>query len=126
MYSLADANIYRGGRRVRRLSGHRQSGVERSGLQARVQYRHREFDQLGPHLGADRLLRQGLLAATTSNSQKVSFAVPSGNFGNILAGHLAREMGLPIDTLALATNENNVLAEFFNTGVYRPRPSSQT
>lgn len=69
---------------------------------------------------------KGYLAATTSNSQKVSFAVPSGNFGNILAGHLAREMGLPIDTLVLATNENNVLAEFFNTGVYRPRPSSQT
>ena len=69
---------------------------------------------------------KGYLAATTSNAQKVSFAVPSGNFGNILAGHIAREMGLPIDTLVLATNENNVLAEFFNTGVYRPRPSSQT
>jgi threonine synthase len=56
----------------------------------------------------------------------VSFAVPSGNFGNILAGHIAREMGVPIDTLVLATNENNVLAEFFNTGVYRPRPSKET
>jgi len=69
---------------------------------------------------------KGYLAATTANSQKVSFAVPSGNFGNILAGHIAREMGLPIDTLVLATNENNVLAEFFNTGVYRPRPSKET
>ncbi|MBL8309250.1 MAG: threonine synthase [Burkholderiales bacterium] len=69
---------------------------------------------------------KGYLAATTGNSQKVSFAVPSGNFGNILAGHIAREMGLPIETLVLATNENNVLAEFFNSGVYRPRPSSQT
>ena len=69
---------------------------------------------------------RGYLAATTSNSQKVSFAVPSGNFGNILAGHIAREMGVPIDTLVLATNENNVLAEFFNTGVYRPRPSKET
>ena len=59
---------------------------------------------------------RGYLAATTANAQKVSFAVPSGNFGNILAGHIAREMGLPIDTLVLATNENNVLAEFFNTG----------
>ena len=66
---------------------------------------------------------RGYLAATTINAQKVSFAVPSGNFGNILAGHIAREMGVPIDTLVLATNENNVLAEFFNTGVYRPRPS---
>ncbi len=69
---------------------------------------------------------RGYLATTTSNSQKVSFAVPSGNFGNILAGHIAREMGVPIATLVLATNENNVLAEFFNTGVYRPRPSKET
>ncbi|TAG47320.1 MAG: threonine synthase [Betaproteobacteria bacterium] len=69
---------------------------------------------------------RGYLSATSSNSQKVSFAVPSGNFGNILAGHIAREMGVPIDTLVLATNENNVLAEFFQTGVYRPRPSKET
>jgi threonine synthase len=69
---------------------------------------------------------RGYLSATTANSQKVSFAVPSGNFGNILAGHIAREMGVPIDTLILATNENNVLAEFFQTGVYRPRKSAET
>ncbi len=69
---------------------------------------------------------RGYLAATSSNAQQVSFAVPSGNFGNILAGHIAREMGVPIDTLVLATNENNVLAEFFNTGIYRPRPSKET
>jgi threonine synthase len=69
---------------------------------------------------------RGYLAATTSNAQQVSFAVPSGNFGNICAGHLAREMGVPIKTLVLATNENNVLAEFFQTGVYRPRPSKET
>ena len=54
------------------------------------------------------------------------FAVPTGNFGNILAGHIAREMGLPIRRLVLATNENNVLEEFFRTGIYRPRTSSQT
>ncbi|CAM5777971.1 threonine synthase [Castellaniella caeni] len=52
--------------------------------------------------------------------------MPSGNFGNILAGHLARRMGVPIHRLVLATNENNVLEEFFRTGVYRPRPASQT
>lgn len=69
---------------------------------------------------------RGYLTATTNNAQKVSFAVPSGNFGNILAGHIAREMGVLIDTLVLATNENNVLAEFFNSGVYRPRPSNET
>lgn len=56
----------------------------------------------------------------------VSFCVPSGNFGNILAGHIAREMGLPIRRLVLATNENNVLEEFFRTGVYRPRSAAQT
>ncbi|WP_334120430.1 threonine synthase [Limnobacter sp.] len=56
----------------------------------------------------------------------VSFAVPSGNFGNVLAGHIARQMGLPIRKLIVATNENNVLDEFFKTGVYRPRTSKET
>ncbi len=57
---------------------------------------------------------------------KVSFAVPSGNFGNICAGHVARMMGLPIERLVLATNENDVLDEFFRTGVYRVRGSADT
>ncbi|MGF3054282.1 threonine synthase [Microbacterium sp. YY-03] len=57
---------------------------------------------------------------------EVSFAVPSGNFGNILSGHYARSMGVPIRKLVLATNENNVLHEFFSTGVYRPRSADQT
>ncbi|MDR1441215.1 MAG: threonine synthase [Bifidobacteriaceae bacterium] len=61
-----------------------------------------------------------------SGQERVSFAVPTGNFGNILAGHVAREMGLPVDRLILATNENNVLHEFFATGVYRPRRADQT
>ena len=68
----------------------------------------------------------GYLQATTSNTQKVSFTVPSGNFGNICAGHVARMMGLPIDTLVVATNENDVLDEFFKTGVYRVRGSADT
>jgi len=58
--------------------------------------------------------------------KKVSFAVPSGNFGNICAGHVARMMGLPVDQLVLATNENDVLDEFFRTGVYRVRGSADT
>jgi threonine synthase len=57
---------------------------------------------------------------------KVSFTVPSGNFGNICAGHVARMMGLPIDRLVLATNENDVLDEFFRTGVYRVRAAADT
>ncbi len=68
----------------------------------------------------------GYLQATTSNQQQVSFAVPSGNFGNICAGHVARMMGLPIRRLVLATNENNVLDEFFRTGTYRVRGSAET
>ena len=69
---------------------------------------------------------RGYLAATTDNDQKVSFTVPSGNFGNICAGHIARMMGLPIDKLVVATNENDVLDEFFRTGVYRVRKSAET
>jgi threonine synthase len=69
---------------------------------------------------------RGYLAATTSNDQKVSFTVPSGNFGNICAGHIARMMGVPIDKLIAGTNENDVLDEFFRTGVYRVRKASET
>jgi threonine synthase len=68
----------------------------------------------------------GYLKATASNNQKVSFTVPSGNFGNVCAGHIARMMGVPIDKLVAATNENDVLDEFFRTGVYRVRKSSET
>ncbi len=57
---------------------------------------------------------------------KVSFAVPSGNFGNVCAGHVARQMGLPIHRLIVATNENDVLDEFFRTGTYRVRGSADT
>ena len=69
---------------------------------------------------------KGYFAATESNDQQVAFVVPSGNFGNICAGHIARQMGLPIARLVLATNENDVLDEFFRTGVYRPRTSVET
>jgi threonine synthase len=63
-------------------------------------------------------------AATATNGDPISFAVPSGNFGNILAGHIAKSMDLPIHRLILATNENDVLDEFFRSGVYRVRPAS--
>jgi threonine synthase len=69
---------------------------------------------------------QGYLLATQSSSEKVSFTVPSGNFGNVCAGHIARMMGLPIERLVVATNENDVLDEFFRTGVYRARKSAET
>ncbi|HEX5374411.1 MAG TPA: threonine synthase [Aquabacterium sp.] len=68
----------------------------------------------------------GYFYATKSNAEKVSFTVPSGNFGNVCAGHVARMMGLPIAQLVVATNENNVLDEFFRTGTYRVRGSAET
>ncbi len=68
----------------------------------------------------------GYIQATQGNEQKVSFTVPSGNFGNICAGHVARQMGLPIDRLVVATNENDVLDEIFRTGVYQVRASEHT
>ena len=71
----------------------------------------------------------GYIQATNNcadNSQKVSFTVPSGNFGNVCAGHVARQMGLPVEHLVVATNENDVLDEFFRTGIYRVRGSADT
>lgn len=68
----------------------------------------------------------GYFQATGDNDQRVSFTVPSGNFGNVCAGHVARQMGLPIHRLVVATNENDVLDEFFRTGVYRVRGSADT
>ncbi|HEX3030955.1 MAG TPA: threonine synthase [Bacillota bacterium] len=50
--------------------------------------------------------------------EKINFVVPTGNFGNILAGYYAYRMGLPINRLICASNENKVLTDFFNTGVY--------
>lgn len=66
------------------------------------------------------------LDVETRKTFKISVTVPSGNFGNILSGHFAREMGLPIRRLVLAANENNVLDEFFRTGIYTPRSAANT
>jgi threonine synthase len=68
---------------------------------------------------------KGYFAATRSDNEQVSFAVPTGNFGNIYAGYVARRMGLPIKRLVLAANENNVLDEFFRTGRYRVRKKAK-
>jgi threonine synthase len=69
---------------------------------------------------------KGYFAATARDGEPASFAVPSGNFGNVLAGHVARQMGLPVARLIVATNENDVLHEFFRTGRYRPRAATET
>jgi len=68
----------------------------------------------------------GWFQATRGGDAPVSFAVPSGNFGNVCAGHVARMMGLPIDRLIVATNENDVLDEFFKSGRYRVRGAAET
>ena len=68
---------------------------------------------------------KGYFAATRSDNEQVSFAVPSGNFGNVYSGHVARSMGLPIRRLVVATNENDVLDEFFRTGRYRVRQKAR-
>jgi threonine synthase len=68
---------------------------------------------------------KGYFAATKSDEERVSFSVPSGNFGNVYAGHVARSMGLPIAKLIVATNENDVLDEFFRTGRYRFRKAAE-
>ncbi len=60
----------------------------------------------------------GLYVMTETESSHVRFAVPTGNFGDVLAGYYAARMGLPISHLILATNENDILARFFNTGEY--------
>jgi threonine synthase len=68
---------------------------------------------------------KGYFAATRKNGEPVSFSVPSGNFGNVYAGFVARQMGLPIRKLVVATNENDVLDEFFRTGRYRVRSAKE-
>ena len=68
---------------------------------------------------------KGYFAATRADNEQVSFAVPSGNFGNIYAGYVARRMGLPMRKLILATNENDVLDRFFKTGRYGIRKAAR-
>ncbi|KAL8359197.1 hypothetical protein RB601_008002 [Gaeumannomyces tritici] len=54
---------------------------------------------------------------------KVRFVTPTGNFGNILAGYFAQKMGLPVDKLVVATNENDILDRFWKTGRYEKKPA---
>ena len=69
------------------------------------------------------LLKQGRIAL----GDKVDYVVPTGNFGDILAGYLAQRMGLPVGTLVCASNQNDVLTDFLRTGTYdRRRPFYRT
>lgn len=61
------------------------------------------------------------------NGDRVNFSVPTGNFGDVLAGYLAKQLGLPVNKFIVASNENNVLTDFFNSGIYdRNRPFFKT
>ncbi|MDR5590548.1 threonine synthase [Christiangramia sp. SM2212] len=62
----------------------------------------------------------------SSKNEKLVFSVPSGNFGNICAGMMARKMGLPIDHFVAANNSNDVVTNYLKSGEYLPKPSVQT
>jgi len=68
----------------------------------------------------------GYLQAVENVGDAIDFAVPSGNFGNVLAGYIAKKMGLPIRRLIIATNENNVLDKLIKTGIYELTPAEIT
>jgi len=128
MYSLADANIFNIA--IRGMFDDCQDIVKAASNDAafKAQYRIGAVNSINWARVAAQIVYyfKGYFAATRSNDESVAFAVPSGNFGNICAGHVARMMGLPVARLVLATNENDVLDEFFRTGVYRPRATAET
>ena len=55
-----------------------------------------------------------------NKNEKINFSVPTGNFGDIYAGYIAKKMGLPINKLIIATNSNDILKRVVNTGIYKP------
>ena len=127
MYSLADENIFN--LAIEGVFDDCQDLVKAVAGDAEFKARHR--------LGAVNSINWARIAAqivyyfkgylaVALDGEKVDFAVPSGNFGNILAGHVAKAMGLPIRRLILATNENDVLDEFFKSGRYRIRTAGET
>jgi threonine synthase len=126
MYSLQDANIHN--LAVRGMFDDCQDVVKAVNADAAFKEKHR----IGAvnSINWARIAAQvvyyfkGYFSATKNNQEEVSFAVPSGNFGNIYAGYVARRMGLPIRQLILASNENDVLDEFFRTGQYRVRQAA--
>ncbi|HSN32453.1 MAG TPA: threonine synthase, partial [Ideonella sp.] len=128
MYSLADANVHNIA--IRGVFDDCQDIVK--AVSADLDFKRRWRIGTVNSINWARLLAQvvyyfaGWLRATRSYDEAVSFAVPSGNFGNVCAGHVARMMGLPIRRLVVATNENDVLDEFFRTGTYRVRGSAET
>jgi threonine synthase len=120
MYSLQDANIHN--LAVKGVFDDCQDMVKKVNADAAFKARHRigAVNSINWARVAAQVVYyfRGYFAATRADDEPVSFAVPSGNFGNIYAGYVARRMGLPIRRLILAANENDVLDEFFRTGRY--------
>jgi threonine synthase len=127
MYSLTDANIHN--LAVQGVFDDCQDVVKRVNADAAFKARYR----IGAvnSINWARVLAQvvyyfwGYFRAAAGDGDPLDVAVPSGNFGNIYAGFVARSMGLPLRRLILATNENDVLDEFFRTGRYRVRKSAE-
>ena len=128
MYSLQDANIFNIA--VRGVFDDCQDIVKSvsNDLEFKAKYRIGAVNSINWGRIAAQVIYyfKAYFAVTRENTQKVSFSVPSGNFGNVCAGHIAHMLGLPVQKLIVATNENDVLDEFFRTGVYRPRTAAQT
>ncbi len=128
MYSLQDANIFNIA--VRGVFDNCQDLVKAVSNDAsfKTKYRIGAVNSINWVRVAAQVIYyfRAYFAVTDNNIQEVSFSVPSGNFGNVCAGHVARMMGLPIRKLIVASNENDVLSEFFYTGVYRPRDAAHT
>src|SRR5436190_241305 len=126
MYSLQDPNIHNIA--VRGAFDDCQDLVKKVNADAAFKERHRigAVNSINWARVAAQVVYyfKGYFSATKNDNEEVAFAVPSGNFGNIYAGYVARCMGLPIRQLILASNENDVLDEFFRTGKYRPRPTA--
>jgi threonine synthase len=127
MYSLQDRNIHN--LAVKGVFDDCQDLVKKVNADAAFKERHRigAVNSINWARVAAQVVYyfKGYFAATQADNQQVSFAVPSGNFGNIYAGYVARSMGLPVRRLVLAANENDVLDEFFRTGRYRVRKKAK-
>jgi threonine synthase len=121
MYSLQDANIHN--LAVKGVFDDCQDVVKQVNADAAYKAQHRigAVNSINWARVAAQVVYyfKGYFSATRSDSESVSFAVPSGNFGNIYAGYVARAMGLPVRRLILASNENDVLDQFFRTGKYK-------
>jgi threonine synthase len=127
MYSLQDPNIFNIA--IRGVFDHCQDLVKAvSGdLAFKERYRIGTVNSINWARVAAQVVYyfKAYFAATRTNGEQVSFSVPSGNFGNMYAGYLASRMGLPVRRLIVATNENNVLEEFFRSGRYRVRATAE-